>query len=189
VGRLLFDFDCDSGSLSNFTVLLIGRLILGVGIGGDYPASGVIMAEYANTRNRGLLVGFTFIFYVFGQVCAYLVSLLVLAVGVPDHTAWRLILGFGVVPSLLVLYQRRHMPESPRWTAERGDEQQAKRDFEPSQIRVLKHSRLQRFPLNRRSPSAKPYRIAKSSLHCWAPRAVGSSSRTPCTGTRSASRC
>jgi MFS family permease len=114
----------------NFTVLLIGRLILGVGIGGDYPASGVIMAEYANTRNRGMLVGFTFIFYVFGQVCAYLISLLVLAVGVPDHTAWRLILGFGVVPSLLVLYQRRHMPESPRWTAERGDEQQAKRDFE-----------------------------------------------------------
>jgi MFS family permease len=36
----------------------------------------------------------------------------------------------GVLPSLLVLYQRRHMPESPRWTAERGDEQQAMKDFE-----------------------------------------------------------
>ncbi|WP_459968826.1 MFS transporter [Mycobacterium sp. MUNTM1] len=113
----------------NFTVLLIARLILGIGIGGDYPASGVIMAEYANRRNRGQLVGLTFIFYVFGQVVAYLVSLLVLAVGVPDHIAWRLILGIGVIPSLLVLYQRRHMPESPRWTAERGDEQQALKDF------------------------------------------------------------
>ncbi|OBJ14618.1 hypothetical protein A9W93_26150 [Mycobacterium colombiense] len=113
----------------NFTVLLIARLILGIGIGGDYPASGVIMAEYANRRNRGQLVGLTFIFYVFGQVVAYLVSLLVLAVGVPDHIAWRLILGMGVIPSLLVLYQRRHMPESPRWTAERGDEQQALKDF------------------------------------------------------------
>jgi MFS family permease len=114
----------------NFTVLLIGRLILGLGIGGDYPASGVIMTEYANRRNRGRLVGLTFIFYVFGQVTAYLVSLLVLAVGVPDNLAWRLILGFGVLPSLLVLYQRRHMPESPRWTAERGDERQARLDFE-----------------------------------------------------------
>lgn len=113
----------------NFTILLIARLILGIGIGGDYPASGVIMAEYANRRNRGQLVGLTFIFYVFGQVAAYLVSLLVLAIGVPDHIAWRLILGMGVVPSLLVLYQRRHMPESPRWTAERGDEQQALKDF------------------------------------------------------------
>lgn len=114
----------------DFTVLLIGRLILGLGIGGDYPASGVIMTEYANRRNRGRLVGLTFIFYVFGQVCAYLVSLLILAVGVSDGLAWRLILGFGVLPSLLVLYQRRHMPESPRWTAERGDEQQALQDFE-----------------------------------------------------------
>ncbi|OBL01388.1 hypothetical protein A5646_19535 [Mycobacterium sp. 1245499.0] len=113
----------------NFTILLVARLILGIGIGGDYPASGVIMAEYANRRNRGQLVGLTFIFYVFGQVAAYLVSLLVLAIGVPDHIAWRLILGIGVIPSLLVLYQRRHMPESPRWTAERGDEQQALKDF------------------------------------------------------------
>jgi MFS family permease len=113
----------------NFTTLLIARLILGIGIGGDYPASGVIMAEYANRRNRGQLVGLTFIFYVFGQVVAYLVSLLVLAVGVPDHIAWRVIVGIGVIPSALVLYQRRHMPESPRWTAERGDERQAVKDF------------------------------------------------------------
>lgn len=114
----------------NFTVLLVGRLILGLGIGGDYPASGVIMTEYANRRNRGRLVGLTFIFYVFGQVCAYLVSLLVLAIGVPDAMAWRLIVGIGVLPSLLVLYQRRHMPESPRWTADRGDERRARQDFE-----------------------------------------------------------
>jgi MFS family permease len=114
----------------NFTLLLVGRLILGIGIGGDYPASGVIMTEYANVRNRGKLVGLTFLFYVFGQVCAYIVSLLILAVGVPDHFAWRLILGLGVLPSLLVLYQRRHMPESPRWTAERGDEARALQDFD-----------------------------------------------------------
>ena len=114
----------------NVTVLLVGRLILGLGIGGDYPASGVLMTEFANRQNRGRLVGFTFIFYVFGQVSAYLVSLLVLAVGVPDHLAWRWILGLGVLPSLLVLYQRRHMPESPRWTAEQGDEQRARQDLD-----------------------------------------------------------
>ncbi len=114
----------------NVTVLLVGRLILGLGIGGDYPASGVLMTEFANRQNRGRLVGFTFIFYVFGQVSAYLVSLLVLAVGVPDHLAWRWILGLGVLPSLLVLYQRRHMPESPRWTAEQGYEQRARQDLD-----------------------------------------------------------
>ncbi|MFF4483883.1 MFS transporter [Streptomyces melanosporofaciens] len=105
----------------NFIGLLVGRLVLGLGIGGDYPASSVITTEYANRRNRGRLVGMTFIFYVAGQVTAYLVSLLVLAIGTPNEIAWRLILGLGVIPSLLVLYQRRHMPESPRWTANRGD--------------------------------------------------------------------
>lgn len=114
----------------NFTVLLIGRLILGIGIGGDYPASGVIMAEYANRSHRGRLIGLTFIFYTFGSVAAYLVSLIVLAVGVPHDTAWRVILGVGVLPSLLVLYQRRHMPESPRWTADRGDPERAAQDLE-----------------------------------------------------------
>jgi hypothetical protein len=64
------------------------------------------------------------------QVAAYLVSLLVLAVGVPDHIAWRLILGIGVLPSLLVLHPRRHMPESPRWTAQHGDTEQPLKDFE-----------------------------------------------------------
>ncbi|MFI9273373.1 MFS transporter [Kitasatospora sp. NPDC052896] len=121
----------------NFAVLLAGRLILGIGIGGDYPASGVIMTEYANARNRGKLVGLTFVFYVFGQVSAYLVSLLVLAVGVPDDLAWRLILGAGVIPSLLVLHQRRHMPESPRWTAESGDPEQAARDLEAFAQRTI----------------------------------------------------
>jgi MFS family permease len=114
----------------SFTVLLIGRLILGIGIGGDYPASGVLITEFANKRNRGRLVGLTFIFYVFGQFTGYLVSLMVLAVGVPHDIAWRLILGLGVIPSLMVLYQRRHMPESPRWTDDHGDAAQATRDFE-----------------------------------------------------------
>jgi MFS transporter, PHS family, inorganic phosphate transporter len=100
----------------NFTWLLVARFILGLGIGGDYPASSVIMTEYANRFNRGRLVGLSFAFYVVGQMTAYLVSLLILGAGIPSGLAWRLILGFGAIPSLVVLWNRRHMPESPRWT-------------------------------------------------------------------------
>ncbi|MBS2545627.1 MFS transporter [Catenulispora sp. NL8] len=114
----------------NFTVLMVGRVILGLGIGGDYPASGVIMAEFANRRNRGKLVGLTFLFYVLGQVAAYLVALLIIAVGTPDHVAWRVVLGLGALPALFVLWNRRHMPESPRWTvAVAGDAGQAAVDL------------------------------------------------------------
>lgn len=123
VGALLSAF------APSFAWLLIGRIVLGIGIGGDYPASGVLMAEFANRRNRGRLVGVTFLFYVLGQVAAYLVALLVLALGTPDNVAWRVILGLGALPSLLVLWNRRHMPESPRWTLDRGDAAQAARDL------------------------------------------------------------
>ena len=114
----------------NFTWFIVARIVLGLGIGGDYPASGVIMAEFANRANRGRLVGLTFLFYVLGQVAAYLVALLILALGTSPDTAWRLIVGLGALPSLVVLYNRRHMPESPRWTmAVTGDAERAARDL------------------------------------------------------------
>lgn len=114
----------------DFIGLVIARVVLGIGIGGDYPASGVIMTEYANRCNRGRLVGLTFLFYVFGQVAAYVVALVILGLGTSPGLSWRLILGVGAIPSLLVLWNRRHMPESPRWTlVVAGDAEQAAKDL------------------------------------------------------------
>jgi PHS family inorganic phosphate transporter-like MFS transporter len=40
---------------------LIGfRVILGIGIGGDYPVSATIMSEYAGKRHRGMMVSLVF---------------------------------------------------------------------------------------------------------------------------------
>ena len=36
----------------NYTFLLISRMVLGLGIGGDYPVSATIMSEYAGRRSR-----------------------------------------------------------------------------------------------------------------------------------------
>lgn len=38
----------------NYTFLLICRIILGIGIGGDYPVSATIMSEYSGKQTRGL---------------------------------------------------------------------------------------------------------------------------------------
>lgn len=37
-------------------VLVVWRFVMGVGIGGDYPLSSVIPAEFASTRIRGRLM-------------------------------------------------------------------------------------------------------------------------------------
>ena len=37
----------------DFIFLVIARLVLGLGIGGDYPVSAVFMSEYSNRQDRG----------------------------------------------------------------------------------------------------------------------------------------
>jgi PHS family inorganic phosphate transporter-like MFS transporter len=101
----------------NFAWLLVTRFILGIGIGGDYPISATIMTEYANRRSRGRQVAMMFATYTAGQVLAYIVALILLSAGVNHDLAWRLMLGLGALPALAVLYNRRRMPESPRFTA------------------------------------------------------------------------
>ena len=44
----------------SFLFLVIARFVLGLGIGGDYPVSAVLMSEYSNRSDRGRLVGLVF---------------------------------------------------------------------------------------------------------------------------------
>jgi hypothetical protein len=44
----------------NMACLIVFRIILGLGIGGDYPVSATIMSEYAGKRTRGMLVSLVF---------------------------------------------------------------------------------------------------------------------------------
>ncbi|MDA8063675.1 MAG: MFS transporter [Actinomycetota bacterium] len=95
--------------------LLVFRFVLGIGVGGDYPMSAVLMSEYANRKNRGRLVGLVFSMQALGTVAGYVVGLTLLSAGVRDDITWRLLLGFGALPAAAVIYLRRRMPESPRY--------------------------------------------------------------------------
>lgn len=109
-----------------FLWLLVARFALGVGVGGDYPISATIMTEYANRWRRGRQVAIMFSSYTLGQVAAFAVALVLLLSGMDHDLAWRLMLGLGAVPALAVLYSRRRLPESPRYTAAvRGDDKAA----------------------------------------------------------------
>lgn len=98
---------------------LIGfRFFLGLGIGGDYPISAVIMSEYANVRDRGKLVGMVFSMQALGLIAGPMVAITLLASGINHDLAWRIMLGLGALPALSVIYARRKMPESPRFQAQ-----------------------------------------------------------------------
>lgn len=115
----------------SFAWLVACRFVLGLGIGGDYPVSGVIISEYANRANRGLLVSLVFSMQAAGLVIGPMVALTLLASGLGHALAWRLMLGLGALPALSVLYLRRTLPESPRFLAHvRGDAARAAASIE-----------------------------------------------------------
>jgi MFS family permease len=109
----------------SFWVLIGFRALLGIGVGGDYPVSAVLMTEYANRNDRGRLVGLVFSTQALGLIVGPLVALALLGAGTSSGTAWRVLLALGAVPAAAVIYLRRKMPESPRYQAQvqgRGDD-------------------------------------------------------------------
>ncbi len=114
----------------SFLWLLVFRVILGIGIGGDYPMSAVLMAEYANAKKRGALTSLVFGMQGLGLAFGPVVALTLEASGLPPDSIWRIMLGIGALPPLAVLYLRRTMPESPRYKAlVRGDIDEAAKDM------------------------------------------------------------
>ncbi|KAK0368805.1 H+ symporter [Colletotrichum paranaense] len=123
-----------SQSVSFTGLMIFWRVIMGVGIGGDYPLSSVITSEFAPTRWRGAMIAAVFSMQGMGQLGAAVVAL-VTAEAFKDsyldvHTlgdcharcqlaadrSWRIIVGMGAVPACIALYYRITIPETPRYT-------------------------------------------------------------------------
>ncbi|KJE48881.1 MULTISPECIES: MFS transporter [unclassified Acidiplasma] len=114
-------------SFKNPAVLIGWRFLLGIGIGGDYATSSVIMAEYSNIKTRGKYVGSILSMQSIGLVVSSLIALAFLlnATVIPLAYAWKILLIVGAVPPMFVIYYRRKMPEPPRYTVARGDAKKA----------------------------------------------------------------
>lgn len=107
-----------SATSQNFTQLLIWRFIIGMGIGGDYSTSSIIMSEFSNRKNRGRLVTTVFAMQGFGLLVGPLVASALLYSGISHDIVWRIMLALGAIPSAAVIYLRRTIQESPRYLIE-----------------------------------------------------------------------
>jgi len=100
--------------------LIAFRVVLGIGIGGDYPVSATIMSEYAGKATRGKLVGLVFAMQAAGLIVGPLIAVLLLVTGVSHDVVWRVLLGLGAIPGLAVYYLRRQIHETPRFAMAGG---------------------------------------------------------------------
>jgi MFS transporter, PHS family, inorganic phosphate transporter len=109
----------------NFTFLLICRIILGIGIGGDYPVSATIMSEYSGKQSRGRMVGLVFAMQGAGLIIGPLVASILLGSHLSNDTTWRILLALGAIPGLAVFYLRRQIHETPRFAMAGGAAEEA----------------------------------------------------------------
>ncbi|KAH6606114.1 inorganic phosphate transporter pho84 [Trichoderma cornu-damae] len=115
-------------------LIIFWRVIMGIGIGGDYPLSSIITSEFATTKWRGAMMSAVFAMQGLGQLTAALVMLFV-TLGFKGSLSsattvakcsgvcqlavdkmWRTLIGFGAVPATIALYYRLTIPETPRYT-------------------------------------------------------------------------
>jgi MFS transporter, PHS family, inorganic phosphate transporter len=108
-----------------FWVLIAFRFLLGLGVGGNYPISAVLMTEYANRQDRGRLVSLVFSTQALGLIIGPLIALALLDAGTSTEVTWRLLLAIGAVPAAAMVFLRDKLPESPRYQAHARARRQA----------------------------------------------------------------
>jgi putative MFS transporter len=113
-----------SAFATDFWVLVVARVGLGIAIGADQALSFTIIAEFAPQKVRGKLNASTWIMWTVASASTYILSY-VLNPFLHGET-WRVIFALALIPSLIVLIGRRKLPESPRWLIQHGRYEEAK---------------------------------------------------------------
>ncbi|MGP0721885.1 MFS transporter, partial [Escherichia coli] len=97
---------------------LIGlRILIGIGLGGDYSVGHTLLAEFSPRRHRGILLGAFSVVWTVGYVLASIAGHHFIS---ESPEAWRWLLASAALPALLITLLRWGTPESPRWLLRQG---------------------------------------------------------------------
>ncbi|WP_315832446.1 MFS transporter [Bradyrhizobium prioriisuperbiae] len=108
------------GLSTTVTMLGASRLLLGFGMGMEFPVAQSMVSEIMPAANRGRYIALLEGFWPLGFIVSGLLSYVVLSVA-----DWHWVFILQAIPALFVLVIRRYVPESPRWLASRGHSDRA----------------------------------------------------------------
>ncbi|MUG72239.1 MFS transporter [Paenibacillus validus] len=104
----IFTFLC--GFSETVTQLAVFRLLLGIGMGGEWVAGAALITETWDAKHRGKAMGFVqsawAIGYAFAAIVAGLISPL---------WGWRGVFFFGIIPALVAIWIRKGTKEPEIW--------------------------------------------------------------------------
>ncbi|PQQ12913.1 sugar transport protein 10-like [Prunus yedoensis var. nudiflora] len=114
-----------NGVANNIVLLIIGRLLLGIGVGFANQSVPVYLAEMAPTKIRGALnMGFQMAITI-GILVAGLVNFG--TAKIKGGYGWRISLALAAVPSLMMTLAAVLLPDTPNSILERGHPEKAKK--------------------------------------------------------------
>ena len=118
-------FTAACGFANNFVQLAVFRILLGLGMGGEWASGAALVAETWPDEHRGKALGLMQSSWAIG----YALAALVVAVVMP-RAGWRGVFFVGVLPAFFTLWMRRDVEEPEAWkTAQRSPRQRAGAGF------------------------------------------------------------
>ena len=102
-------------------ILIVGRIIVGFGIGLSSSAVPVYISEVSPADARGWTVSLFQLAITLGILLAYIVDYAFASI-----QGWRWMFGLAVVPAAIFAFGMFFLPESPRWLAKRGRHDEAR---------------------------------------------------------------
>ena len=98
----------------NFTVLVILRLLYGIGMGGEWGLGAALAMEKVPAERRGFFSGLLQEGYALGYLLASVAALVVM-----DwfHLSWRWLFALSIIPAMISLIIRYRVQESEVWEA------------------------------------------------------------------------
>ncbi|XP_065853642.1 inositol transporter 4-like [Euphorbia lathyris] len=105
-----------------YIVIILGRFIIGLGVGMASMTAPLYISEASPASIRGALVSINGLLITGGQFLAYLINLAF----VKTAWTWRWMLGVAAIPPLVQFFLMVSLPESPRWLYRENKVEEAK---------------------------------------------------------------
>jgi MFS family permease len=117
--------------------LFLFRFIAGLGIGGEYAAINSAIDELIPSKYRGhvdIAINGT---YWGGAAIGAAANLYFLSDNFGQNIGWRLAFFIGPVLGIIIIFLRRHIPESPRWLMTHGHEKEAEQTVDDIEAGII----------------------------------------------------
>jgi MFS transporter, putative metabolite:H+ symporter len=137
------------GLSSTVTMLGASRLLLGFGMGMEFPVAQSMVSEMIPAANRGRYIALLEGFWPLGFIVSGLLCYAVLSVA-----DWHWVFILQAIPALFVLVIRRYVPESPRWLASHGHSDRAEATIRAIEQKVSARLGGKSLSLAQRQPLA-----------------------------------